>query len=417
MVPWELEGWFMVGAERQKKYKRTRRRVELLQREGRGWGGDRSLAWASGAGARGEPGLRRQSRAAARLPGQEAAASAGWEARRRRHARCRGSSRVAAAQGGRRGEPASHVRCRQGRRWQARPVPAGGGRGRGRRASGPEPGGRRARSLAHLLHPQEVIEVPRHLLHQVEELQVAAVPGAGAGRQQRQQRQERQQPEARRGPRPAHDLRPAAARTWPQTHHWGRALPGGGSALRAERQARTRVPRRGRQRSAPGQSPPLQPVTSGTSATAGARAVDGLRGKGEFRAAAAFGQERCPRGRRGARARPAPPAGPSPALPPFPGSPRTPGDPERNSRPPSSPAAGSGPWAPPWAAFTRPRSQVLRAGSRRPALRCPRRGERWGDSGVAVAGARGRASGAAARPALPPVPCALGFSSEMRWIY
>lgn len=89
----------------------------------------------------------------------------------------------------------------------------------GRRASGPEPGRRRARSLAHLLHPQEVIEVPRHLLHQVEELQVAAVPGAGAGRQQRQQRQKRQQPEARRGPRPAHDLRPAAARTWPQTHH------------------------------------------------------------------------------------------------------------------------------------------------------------------------------------------------------
>lgn len=67
--------------------------------------------------------------------------------------------------------------------------------------------GGRARSLAHLLHPQEVVEVPRHLLHQVEELQVAAVPGAGAGRKQRQQRQERQQPRAPRGPQAGHDLR------------------------------------------------------------------------------------------------------------------------------------------------------------------------------------------------------------------
>lgn len=86
--------------------------------------------------------------------------------------------------------------------------------------------GQRARSLAHLLHPQEVIEVPRHLLHQVEELQVAAVPGAGAGRKQRQQRQERQQPRARRGPQAGHDSYPR----WQHRSGGGAGTCPGGSA-------------------------------------------------------------------------------------------------------------------------------------------------------------------------------------------
>lgn len=108
----------------------------------------------------------------------------GWGRRGRGRAAARRDSAGSRAgvRSGRWGRGASHVRAARSAR--------GGGVALQERC-GP-------RGRAHLLHPQEVVEVARHLLHQVEQLQVAAVPGAAAGQQQRQQRQ--QQRRAAHGP-------------------------------------------------------------------------------------------------------------------------------------------------------------------------------------------------------------------------
>lgn len=73
---------------------------------------------------------------------------------------------------------------------------------------------------AYLLHPEELVEVELHLLHQVKQLQVSALPAARRPRGRQQQQQQRQQRRRER-----HAPEPAAPRQ--------RGQPGAGSRHRA----------------------------------------------------------------------------------------------------------------------------------------------------------------------------------------
>ena len=79
------------------------------------------------------------------------------------------------------------------------------------RRRSPRAGGRagcRPAGPAYLLHPEELVEVELHLLHQVKQLQVSALPAARRPRDRQQQQQQQQRRRERHEPEPAARRKP-----------------------------------------------------------------------------------------------------------------------------------------------------------------------------------------------------------------